>query len=254
MPEVTLDELEALGSEESAAAPSKAADLKLEADDLPDFAKGKTAADLVDQVNKLQQALRISEDSRLALRGAVESRPEPRAEEPEKPVALTREQLQELAKEDPLAAMEYMSQQLVSNLDNHLNTRFKPLVDGNIAASERNAMEKYKDEFELFKDQIDAVKKQVHPQILTTTKGWDDLMSYVRGQPVNFEKLVERKAGSQARTRESARQEQIADSGFTPREVARAPKVPQDNAGLDETELEICKVMNIDPKDYKRYR
>ena len=256
MAEVTLEEMEAQLATPPVA--PKAADIKLEASDLPDFAKGKSAGELADLVARSQQALKISEDARLALSETIRTRESipsaPPTPLPSGPPALSREQLAELMKDDPMAVMDYMATHLSHQLGSHVENRFRPLVDANINSAEESARQKYKEEFDLFGSQITDLKKQLNPQILSTSKGWDDMMAYIRGQPENFNKLVEKRT---AAPKNQAREQQISDIGFTPREVVKTP-TPEStgttDGELDSTQMEICKVMGLSPEEYKKWR
>lgn len=232
-------------------APTKLADIKLDASDVPDALRGKSLTDVLDQLERTRQALRMSEDARLALRNSAESgnerQPEPVAE-PE----LTRDQIKELMAEDPLAAYEYMQQRMVRSLDDHLNVRLQPLVTGTVGAVEQQVRAKYADEFELFADQIEQAKKMVHPSVLATAKGWEDLVSYVRGQPGNFDVLVQRRT---ARPPADARRDQAENAGFTAnRTTTRTTVQPTGgDAGLDETQKEIARELFPDKSPEQAY-
>lgn len=257
MTEVTMEEMEA----QVAAPVIKGSDIKLDASDLPDFAKGKTAADLAEEVSRARQALKISEDARLALSESVRNRdaaPAPVAPLPTNtgPKELTREELKELMQEDPMQVMDYMATHMTHRLGTHLDSRFAPIVQSTIGSAEAQAKAKYKDEFELFGSQIAQLKTKVNPQILGTSQGWDEMIAYVRGLPENFDKLIERRT---SRPAPEARAEQVRDVGFTPRIVSSTP-VPVASgrevktvADLDATQLEICRTMNLTPEEYLKY-
>lgn len=258
MPEVTLEEMEAQLETAAEAAKPTAATIKLDASDLPDYA-GKTAADIAADNARLKEALRLSEESRLSMRTALET---PRPVTPAAPVvpagppAKTREELAELMQTDPLAVVDYMSTHMAHQLGTHFDRRFQPIVEGNISTMEARFREKYKDEFDLFGSQIAEVKTKVRPEVLSTEEGWNDIVSYVRGLPTNFDKLMEHKMkGRTAVAPVVARTAQVEATGFTPREVARTPigAPAGGDHGLDETQLEICRVMGLDPSEYKKW-
>lgn len=258
MPEVTLEEFEATATAE----PPKptAAETKIDVSDLPDYA-GKTVADLSSELEGFKKALRVSEESRLTMKAAMEAGRS--VEQPVVPVApagpavKTREELREMMQEDPMAVLDYMTNHLSANLGRHLEDRFAPMVAGNISSKEAQFRAKYPTEFELFAGDIEAVKKQVRQEILSTDVGWEDLLSYVRGRPGNTDKLVDAKVrAATAVLPVNARAREAANTGFTTRETTVVPA----NTGpitrvdqLDATQLEICRVMNIDPSEYIKY-
>lgn len=253
MSEVTLEEMEAAAKAEEPAKPTPSlAELKLEAADVPDVFKGKSAADLVEENRRLAESLKLSEDARTALARSGTAVRDVREEVVEDPAdKITREELEELFKSDPMKAMEIYDRRLFKNLDKHLERRLKGLQDGAVSTAERVIKDEYKLEFELFGDQIEALKKQVQPEILTTRKGWEDMMAYIRGKPQNFEKIIARHNG---KPKERAREEEVVSSGFTSRSAARpsAPVGP-DDAGLDSVQLKIAETMGMSPSDYKKW-
>lgn len=257
MPEQTLEEFEQATA--VPAAPQSAADIKLEAADLPDGLRGQTAAELARQLEGLKGALRTSEEARLVLSESLKRGSAPAA--PAAPAApslpsKTREELAEMMRDDPMQVIDYLSVHLAANMDQHFERRFKPIVEGSSSSMESRYRERYKDEFELFKDDIAAVKAQVNPAVLSTETGWDDIISYVRGRPGNFEKLVEKRTQSTvaAPSLELVRSEQRRDTGFTP--AATRSSVVTDGAkneyGLDKIQMEICEKAGWDPKEYAK--
>lgn len=242
---VTLDEMEQQAGKKEETPPPKpnASEVKLDFEGIPDALKGKGLTEIMETLERTQKALRMSEDARLALRRSIEtgeSAPVRTVEEvPESQKPLTREQLKELITEDPLAAYDYMQNNMIAALDDHLNTRFEPLVRGNAGTMEAQAREKYKAEFELFGDQIEAAKKQVDPRILMTANGWDDIVSYIRGRPQNFETLLTHRSKP---TAEAARTKQQEDVGFTASRGSNNPPATGGNkVELDETQKEIAR-------------
>src|SRR5690349_6698068 len=130
MAEVTLEEMEAQLATPPAA--PLAADIKLDASDLPDFAKGKTAADLANALERAQMALKVSEEARLSLVDSARAReaaPPPVASVvvPTGPKELTREELKELMHEDPMQVMDYMAAHMSHRLGAHMEDRFRPI-------------------------------------------------------------------------------------------------------------------------------
>ena len=263
MADVTLEEMEAQFTTPQEV---KAADIKLDASDLPDFAKGKTAADLASEVDRMRQALRISEEGRLALADAARAReaaptPAPRVPEapaPTGPTELTREQLKELVAEDPMAVMDYMATHMTHRLDQHLNARFKPIVDGSISSAEAQAKAKYPEEFELFGNQIQEMKTKVPANVLGSSAGWDDMMSYLRGRPENFDKLV---AKRNSKDPAAVRKVEVDNVGFSPRSVPTARVAAPAGNGptrmtvdqMDDTMREIARTLGVSDEEYCKH-
>lgn len=250
---VTLEEMEQVAAvkEEAPAPKPKASETKLDFEDLPDALRGRTAADLASELERMQKALRMSEDARLALsRSAEAGERAPVTREAPEAQPLTREQLKELIAEDPLAAYDYMQNNMIAALDDHLNKRFTPLVSGTINTMESQAKQKYSAEFELFGDQIEAAKKQVDPRILSTAQGWDDMIAYIRGLPSNFEALVEHRTRPKA---EEARERQRQDVGYAASRSSAPARTASPGAGgasdLDETQKEIARELYMGAKD-----
>jgi hypothetical protein len=129
-------------------------------------------------------------------------------------------------------------------------------LEGAAGTAEAAARAKYTAEFELFGDQIREVAKQVDPRILSTAKGWKDVVAYVRGQDDNVDKLIEFKSNGGKPSREVARSEQIVDTGFTAR-PARGSSGPVNTHGLDEVQRKIAETQNphLPPeKAYAEYK
>ncbi len=257
MPEVTIDEMEqASKAAEPAAKPTDLSSIRFDDSSVPEHLKGKTAAELVQMVERTRESLRLSEDARQALVNSAGRVGDPREERREEPVdesdSITRDQLAELFKDDPMKAMEIYEKRLLKNLGGHLNERFQPLVKGSIAQQQNQARSKYATEFELFADQINEVAEQVDPSVLTTAKGWEDIVSYVRGQPQNFEKLISRAANG-GRTASDARREQIEDIGFSTGRSPRQEATSIDFMGLDEVQRKIAENQFPDLSPQKAY-
>lgn len=256
---LSLEELESRSSATEAAPEPKASDVKITAADVPDYLRGKSVGEIVEMVERTQKALRMSEDARLALRNTIEGGGQPQAPAPEQPKQLTRDEIKELMENDPLAAFEYMQNNLVRSLDDHLNVRLQPVVQGTLGTYERSAREKYSTEFELFGDQIEAAKKMVDPRVLATEQGWKDIISFVRGQDDNLDKLIQHRSG---RNPSNARAEQISNSGFSSARtgaVTRTSEPTGGDFGLDETQKEIARELypELTPEkayiEYKRW-
>src|SRR5437868_5478087 len=133
----TLEEFE-----QAIAAPAaspKASDFKLEGDEIPEEFRGKTAAEVVAQAKAAMSALRTSEEARVTMKTAMETRqPAPAApaapvvEEPE----MTREQLKELYDTDPLAAMEKFTEIAEKRATKNFNVRLGQMETSGASVAE----------------------------------------------------------------------------------------------------------------------
>lgn len=252
--DVTFEEIAAASETKE---PVKAADIKLEAEDLPEDIKGKTAADIAQLVDGLKKSLLQSEAERQRLASqpapTAPAAPAPAPAAPEPP-PLTDEQLTTLYQEKPLDAIRYMTEQANKRAEANWDRRITQLVGGTIDSARAEAQRKYSEEFQLFGDQIDEMLKQIpNAQAMASGKAWDDLVSYIRGQPQNIEKLIEhRTAKSKAAVEAAAREEQVALAGVS---VPSAVRTPAPKSGsLDALELEIAKNLNMTPQDYAKWK
>lgn len=247
---VTLEQLEAASTQE-ATKPVNLAEVKLEGDDIPEHLRGKTASDAIAQVVAMQKALLISEDARkqaqtnaeLAMRQPQVQAPAPPAAPPE----LTPDELNELYEKEPIKAIAYMQQQGLRQAERNLESRLGPLFQGTAVSIEQQAREKYKEEFELFGDQITQIASQLPGgrSALANPQAWDDLVSLVRGRTGNMEKIFERKTAKAAGAQQQqAQQTQAQDAGIVMNSTTRAPVAPS-GAFIDPTEREIMRELGI---------
>lgn len=259
---MTLDEI---GRQvEAAEAAAKVPDLstvKLEGDTVPEHLRGKTAAELLTFAKGLEDSLRKSEAARVQpqVTERIIERAAPTVTEPAAKPAPTKEQLAELFTNDPVAAMEVYGQHVAQSVLRNLEQRIGPLAQGSAQAAERQAREKFKDEFELFGDQITQIKSQLpDPSVLSQPQSWDDLVSYVRGQPQNFDKLYDHRTKKRGEdlTRSEAQEAQVvaAPAHFSPQ--SRTPAPVGAGAPMDDLQKEIAR--NLFPEldndqAYKEY-
>lgn len=231
---------------------TKPADLtaiKLEGDTVPEEFRGKTAAELVAMAKATSDALRTSEEARKA-------QPAPAAPQPvivqapaapkEEPL-LTKEQLAELFETDPIGAVAYMQEKAVKEAEANIEKRFSGLTHGSMSMAEQSAKSRFADEFALFGDDIKRITNaMLDKTALGSVEGWENVISYVRGRPGNFEKYIEHKTKVNAEAAAAAaRAEQEKLVGFQPRPAAGVgPSSPapgaQSSEGLDETEQKIA--------------
>jgi len=254
---VSIDELEQVAGSVTAQKPNLS-ELKLESDDVPEEFKGKAVTEVLARAEQLKKALQLSEETRLSLAQALEGRSKDTVQPPPPPVEeepfLTDEQIQEIFQEDALKAVRIMNDQAIRRAQKHVEARLAPILSGSQSSAEQNARQKYAAEFSLFGDQIEATAKGLpNPAVLANSSAWDDLISYIRGRPGNFDRLMahheQQKAGQNQQT---AQQTQSEASGFTARSSVAAP-VAQSAGELDETQKEIARTLGMDYADYVRW-
>lgn len=242
--EFTMDEMES-----SNAAPAKTVsgnDLKLDAPDLPDSIRGKSASEVAAQIAALQDSVRLSEVARLATQASADVAARPAAPapvvEPEKETVYTREQLAEMMQADPVATVALITDNAIKQAAKHFETRLGGITTGAVSSAEAIARSEYKTEFELFGKEIGEFKNGLRdPSVLSTQQGWDDMISYIRGKKGNLEKYIDHKTkGSAEAVATAARASQAADTGFSPSPTTE-PLPKTGTVVLDATAKEIAK-------------
>ena len=253
--DVTLDEMEQNAKDAEAAA--QAAAKKAE-----DEAKAKAASVEDPKVTGLREALRLSEESRLRTeRALAEGRtatPPPPAAKEEK--ELTKEELAELYKEDPLAAIEYMQARATKAVEANITQRLQPLVHGNASTLEDQMRSKYPDEFAVFGDQIKDFVSKADKATFSVAGNWEDMIAWMRGK--NFDKLVDHKtAKKREKETADAQAAQVAAAGTHVGSTVRAAAPVSSTGAFDETTKAIIKELAnsgiLDAKDpeadYRKY-
>lgn len=178
----------------------------------------------------------------------------------EQPKELTREEIKALYDEDPMAALEVIQQQAERRISNHFEARIAPLTAGTMGAAENWARQEYSEEFELFGGDIQKMIDSIpNKQVFSNKKGWEDAISYVRGQKGNFEKLMEHKTskrnssdGSEARGRERE------SAGFSGRSTVtassrRESRAPTEGMSSDQQRIAQSFIDNGTFKDMAEY-
>lgn len=252
---VTLEEMEeASRNSETESKATKPGEVKLEGDSVPEKYRGKTLDDILRENADLERNARLAAAEREAFRAAAESGrqappPPPREEEPKE---LTREELAQMYQEDPLAAIEAMQNQAFRKAEKHLNVRLGQLESGTISAAESWARDTYKEEFELFGNQIKQfVDNLPNKSVFTSKQGWKDAIAYIRGQDDNMAKLIDHKS-SGGRTSKTAREEQDQESGFSGGSSARS-KGGRRTVRLNEDQKEAAKIMGVSDAEYIKW-
>lgn len=257
--QLTFEEIEAQLNEPK---PADLTTVKIEGDTVPEHLKGKSADELLKHSLALEESLKKSEQARLqpqVTERIIERQSAPPAPAaPQAKAPPTKEQLAEMFQTDPVAALETYGQYVAQTVYQNLEQRLGPLAQGSAQAAERQARERFKDEFELFGEQIEQIKKQLpDPSVLSQPQSWDDLVAYVRGQPQNFDKLYDHRVKKAAvggeRTRTEAQTEQIVEAPVHLTPAARTPTPRSGAVQLDDTAREIARNLGMSEQDYIKW-
>ncbi len=267
---VTMDEI----NEQLAAADAdgKALDLsavKLEGDNIPAELRGKTITELLREREVLAQSVQIANSARLAAEAAaktVVAAPAPLPSPEPTPKRMTKEAWDELYQTNPMEAIAYMNEIAIQDAAQQFERRFGSLAAGASSSAEARAREQFKDEFELFETEIKQIAASVPDKsALATPEGWSYIVSFVRGKPENFEKLIERRnsrAAEQAAIAARQAQDGLAGASFSSSSV-RAGSSPAPTGdkggeggtfGLDAEERRAADNMNISYKEYAHWK
>lgn len=229
----------------------KLADLKLEGDDVPADLRGKSVDELVKLADGLGKSLKLSEQARLAM--PLHAPPPPVVPTPEEP-ELTDEALAELMQSEPIKAIRIMQKQAEKVVMKNLESRIGPLVSGTASAVENGARAKYPEEFEVLGSEISAmVQRLPNKAVLSDPGAWDDLVSFVRGQPASFDKLMNHRIAKKSNAGlDQARAQQADAAGMT---FAPTLSTPQGGGPvvMDDYTKEIARNLNMSPEDYVKW-
>lgn len=245
----TLEDFEAIDSgDQSGADPDS---IKLEGEKIPERFRGKSLSDILKENAQLEQQARLAV---LEQRKPEPAPVAPRAPEPPPEPELTREQLQEMYDNDPLAAIEAMQAQALRNAERSLAGRLGALEAGTVGATENWARTEFADEFELFGDKIEQFKNSLpNKAVLTTKQGWKDMISYIRGQDENFEALLEHRAGRPRPSSKTARKAQAASAGFSGGGTRRSSSNSRGGVRLSADQREAAQGLGISEAEYARW-
>jgi hypothetical protein len=258
---VTLDDMEAQSASDAAAATRlDLTKVMLDGDGVPEEFRGKSAAELASMAKGLSDSLRMSESARKQAETnaslALQRPPVPVAEPVREP-EMNDEQLAEIYQNDPLKAIKIMQERSIREAEKNLEARLGPLFSGSAASAEAQARAKYAAEFELFGDQISQIVGSLPnaKTAMANPQSWDDLVSFVRGKPGNFDRLVEHKVGKSAADRKAAAQAaQAADAGLSMASSVRAPSSAAAVTGqLDDLQREIAGKLNMTEAEYIKW-
>ena len=210
-------------------------------------------------VDAFKEALRISEEGRKALQAQLESRSAAPVDDGSDLDNLTDDDLAKLIDEKgPVAAMRIIQAQTLRIGRKHYDARLAGMANAGIGVAEAEARRKYPVEFELFADEIRrTVESAPDKSALANTAVWDNMISFIRGQPGNIEKWVDartKKSDEAART--AAQEAQRAGTGVhVPAgggPIVTRPDPAGETYGLDRTEQQIAETLGVPFKDYAR--
>ncbi|CAB4165145.1 hypothetical protein UFOVP1537_4 [uncultured Caudovirales phage] len=253
---VSIDEMETANAAPAAttAAPT-INEIKLDQAGVPEHLRGKTLADVLERTERMEQALRLSEDARLSLSRNTNAVAVP-VQQPTVPV-LTDDQFNTLLQENPAEALRYRDEQMASRMLAHLESRLAPLNNAGFSSQKEAAKAKYPLEFAMFADQLDQVANGLPDKsALSTPQGWEQLVSFVRGMPDNFEKLMTARTSSTGNNSAAeARRAEELRAGFSVSSGAGnpAPITTRGASVLDDTQKRVAATMGISEADYVKW-
>lgn len=192
--EVSFADLEA--PPEAAKAPDLST-IKLEGDDVPEMFRGKTVKETISALSTTLESFKGSERARVELQARVDalSRPNVVREERAAPAQepLTKEKLDALYKEDPTAATAMIVARAMESINANIEARIGPIKAASASTVESQVRQEFAAEFEDFGPEIKAIVDNIPDKsTLGNPESWKQIISYVRGRPENFEKLVTR--------------------------------------------------------------
>jgi len=259
---VTFDEMEKqLKDAEASVLKPDLTKIMLEGEDVPAELKGKSTSEALAKIKELERVLQLSEQGRqhalmtaqsLSERGAAPPKEEPTPVEK----LVTAQEVAEAFAEDTAKGVELMmkmQQQSIDRAADQYTARIQPLLSGTVSSAENQARQKYPEEFDIYKDEIAAMIKQLpNKNVLSTPDSWDDLVAYVRGK--NPQKLFDRMQDKEREKHKTTAQlEQRETAGFSTTTGGRAPAPSTRGVVIDETVREICRVQGITEEDYIKW-
>lgn len=255
---VTLDDIGSMNETPTAPDYSK---VTLEGDEIPEELRGKSLSDALKELSGLKNALKISEDARIALKNsqeALETRqqtpsptpPPSPAPEPE----LTEDQLKELFESDPFKFHQYQAQQLEKRLLGTVQRSVQPVVGSAADFAIRESRSRFPDEWKAFGKEIETMISQLPDRSALANPGaMDQLMNYARG--THWQKFQEYLNSKNGGTLDEARDSLARE---TPQDFSRAPKQPSSptpsrrQIQLDDVQKQIADAMGISHADYAK--
>lgn len=254
--ELSLEEMEA------AAASEVVKPNVLDGDGVPAEFKGKSAQEVSEMLTRTQTALRISEESRLKALEDAARRPAAAVVVPPAPPEvkeMTQDEFDALYETNPREALRLWGEQREEILTRNIMARVAPLAAGAANSAEQFAKERFKDEFAIFAADIEQIKKTIpNPGFLASSEGWEQVISFVRGKPGNFERLIEHKTkGNNDAAAAAARAAEVASAGATPRSTVTpisAGASDPSHFNLDETERRVAAELKMSNQEYAKWK
>lgn len=254
------EDLESIGQRLSTPSPTDFSKITLDGDEIPENLRGKSVADLIETQKRLAEGLRISEESRLALKNSQEAleatrrgpAPAP-APAPVPEPELNDEQLQALFDESPRKYQDYLHAQSEKRIARQLQAQLAPVVGNTTEMVVRDARNRYPDEFAAFgKEMQDFISQMPNKDALAAPGAVDELVDWMRGK--HWKKFQERLASKNGGGLEDARDELRSQ---TPQGFERQPQAKPKNGGrgpiqLDDTMKEIARALGVSEEDYAK--
>ena len=253
----TLDEI---GKRLETPTPTDFSKVTLDGEDIPEDLRGKSVTDLLGQISRQQEALRVSEEARLALKNSQEALeiargrtvpPPPPAPVPDP--ELNDEQLQALFDESPRKYQEYLQQQTEKRLTRQFQAQLAPVVGNSAEMAVRDARNRYPDEFAAFgKEMQDFISQMPDKNPLSAPGAMDELVDWMRGKHwKKFQEHIASKNGGGLRDAQNDLRDQ------TPQGFERTPTAPKKTGGrgpvqLDDTMKEIARALGVSEEDYAK--
>lgn len=246
--ETPLDEIMAGGTKSPAT---------LDGDDVPAEFKG-SLSDIYNEVQQLRNTHKINTEVMQRLAARVEKPVEvvvndrrggpPVASEQQEPT-LTEEELNELFRENPAKAFQYVTDRNNKMLGAALESRLAPLGNSAVAAAEAEARRQWPLEFEIFKDEIERAKGRVDPSVFANPESWRQMISMVRGDNImKFITETQKRAGVKS-VEDQAREAQASGAGFVPRS-REAPLPSGGSSQLDDLQRKVAEEFGMTPAEY----
>jgi hypothetical protein len=227
-------------------------DDQLEALDLStmDVGDGKTVADVMREVAALRDGLKMSEQARLTMETAMrQPHAEPAPSAPVQQTAVvppwgrlyTDEDFAKI--EEDQGARAAAKAMIIQNnwlADQHFERRIASLQLGGQSSAEQLARQQYPDEFELFDKEIKKlVEDMPDKRYMNTVEGWEQAISYIRGQKGNIDKYVEHRQKKNGKPAATVVAEAV-DVGFSPAPMRSAPSASAPGMQMDATTRAIA--------------
>lgn len=247
---LTLEEIEAQikAAEAEVKTPPKLDDIIIDGEGVPEDVKGKKASEILQKMTALTESLRISEQARMQMQAATTGREVAPPPTPEAPKVMTEEEFDKLYQENPAKAIRQYLDGGLKRLDANFQQRVEPLKGSAAYSAEQMARTRYAEEFALFGQEIDELKKQVPADALARPESWEQMITYVRGK--NIDKIIEHRTKKQTEEAErTARESQPTSPAFGNR---RTP-APTGTNQLDAVTLEIAKNLGMSPEEYIKW-